>query len=74
VTAKETPIKYQVCITSDPEGSRIIRTFNPSQMQNNLAFLNIYNLSKVFLHLADFPKNFTVDLSKEELTLNYYPA
>ena len=43
-------------------------------MQNNLAFLNVYNLSKVYLHLADFPKNFTVDLSKEDLALNHYPV
>lgn len=74
MTAKDIPVKYQVCMTSDPEGSRIVRTFNPSQMQSNLAFLNVFNLKKVFLHLADFPKNFTVDLSKEELTLINYPV
>jgi len=36
--------------------------------------LNVYSLSKVYLHLADFPKNFTVDLTKEELALTHYPV
>lgn len=30
VTSKEIPAKYQVCMTSDAEGSSILSAFNPS--------------------------------------------